>query len=298
MPRQDQFFRYLSIIRLLRRNGTATFSQIRSFVAEEASGEERSGKLMIRTFQRDLEAIRSLYRIDIGYDFSGRCYRILSDDHSDLNNRLIESAETLHTLRMAGKLEEYLFFEKRKAAGTHHLQGLLMAIRTRTIIELRHQKYDDDAPTVRTLQPYALRESRGRWYLVAREKGDGRIKTFGLDRILGFQNTAGRFDYPEGFSVNEHYRHCFGVIKPDNEQPVEILLSFDAEQGKYIKSYPLHESQEVIADNGEELRIRLKLYLTYDLVQEIMSYGDRVRVIQPGMLQAMIRQMARKMSGH
>jgi len=52
-------------------------------------------------------------------------------------------------------------------------------------------------------------------------------------------------------------------------------------QGKYIKSLPLHETQKILIDNDKELRISLEIYLTYDFKQEILSYGENVKVIEP-----------------
>jgi predicted DNA-binding transcriptional regulator YafY len=58
-------------------------------------------------------------------------------------------------------------------------------------------------------------------------------------------------------------------------------LSFNPLQGKYVKSLPLHESQVILKDNEQELLIKLTLFVTYDLLMEILSYGDNVRVLQP-----------------
>jgi predicted DNA-binding transcriptional regulator YafY len=144
-----------------------------------------------------------------------------------------------------------------------------------------HQKFDSDEPRERPVEPYALKESKGRWYLLAKDRNDRRIKTFGLDRILDFQSTPGRFDYPQNLDVNEMFRYCFGVINPDESPPDQIILSFEPEQGKFIKSYPIHESQTILTDNSRELRISLTLFITHDLVMEILSYGMAVKIISP-----------------
>jgi predicted DNA-binding transcriptional regulator YafY len=292
MAKQDYFLRYLLIIRKLRNNGTATFEEIREFLETERELRDLSGTISLRTFQRDLKEIATLFRVTIAFDYNRKAYYIEEDEGSDLNNRLVESLDTIHSLSMAHDMGSYMYFEKRKANGSQHLFGFLHAIKNHIVLELKHQKFDDDIPTVRAVAPYALKESRGRWYLVAKDMGDKRIKTFGLDRVLDFQNTPGRFDYPRDFDVNRHFRYCFGVINPDNAQPEEIILSFDPEQGKYIRSYPLHESQLVVIDNASELRIKLHLYVTYDLIQEVLSYGDRVRVIAPDELKTRVMEIA------
>lgn len=281
MAKQDFFFRYMLIIRKLRSAGKATFQEIADFIKEEREWEDYEVEISSRTFQRDVKEIRNLFRIDISYDFSDKTWFIGEDDYSGMNNRLLESLDTLHSLGRAHDMGKYIYFEKRQAQGTHHLSGLIKAIRKRTILELEHQKFVDEVATRRLIAPYALKESLGRWYIVAKDLGDKKIKVFGLDRILSFTQTHRIFDYPPGFDVNEHFRYCFGIIKPDDQQPENIILSFDAEQGKYIRSYPLHESQAIIAESPEELRISLYLYITYDLVQEILSYGNKVRVLVP-----------------
>lgn len=284
MAKQDYIFRYLTIIRKIRRSGEATFREISGYIAKESAFLDRPFSISARTFMRDLNEIRMLFRIDIRYDFSRGVYYIAEDQHSDLNNRMLESIETINSLKMVSDVAPYMFFEKRKAHGTHHLDGLIHAIRDRAVIRLVHQKYDHDEATERLAEPYALKESKGRWYLLARDRNDRRVKTFGLDRILDFQATANRFDYPAGLDVNAMFRYCFGVINPDDAQPHEIVLSFEPEQGKYIKSYPIHESQVILADNEKELLIGLTLFITHDLVMEILSYGIFVKVISPEIL--------------
>jgi predicted DNA-binding transcriptional regulator YafY len=70
-----------------------------------------------------------------------------------------------------------------------------------------------------------------------------------------------------------------------------VILSFDPFQGKYIKSLPLHDTQEIIKDTERELRIRLTLYLTHDFLMKLLSYGDTVKVIKPKQLAVKLRNI-------
>jgi len=208
-------------------------------------------------------------------------YQIREEEQSELNNRILESIDTINSLKMVTDVSQYMFFEKRMAQGTQHFSGLLHAIRGRFLIKLIHQKFRDDQPTQRDVAPLALKESKGRWYLLGREQHGTRIKTFGLDRILSFEITPNRFDYPLNFDVDQIFRFCFGVINPEGTEPEEIILSFDDEQGKYIKSYPIHETQTILSDNKDALQISLKLMITHDFIMEILSYGDSVCILSP-----------------
>ncbi|MCC6186039.1 MAG: WYL domain-containing protein [Chitinophagaceae bacterium] len=80
------------------------------------------------------------------------------------------------------------------------------------------------------------------------------------------------------------------MINPSDDKPQDIILSFDPLQGKYIKSLPLHETQQILEDNDIELRIKLKLYVTQDLYMELLSYGANIKVIEPKLLAKQVRQ--------
>ncbi len=59
-----------------------------------------------------------------------------------------------------------------------------------------------------------------------------------------------------------------------------MILSFHLIQGKYIKSLPLHNSQQILIDNEEELRIKLTLFITHDLLMVLFYHGHNMRVLQ------------------
>ena len=52
------------------------------------------------------------------------------------------------------------------------------------------------------------------------------------------------------------FDQVIGVEISDKELQ-SVVLSFDPQQGKYIKSLKLHRSQKVLIDNNEEVRIQI-----------------------------------------
>ena len=117
--------------------------------------------------------------------------------------------------------------------------------------------------------------------LLSKDLKDEKIKSFALDRLTNLEITNHKFEYPKEYNMEENYRYCFGIVNPENEEPQNILLSFDPFQGKYIKSLPLHETQEIVIDNEEELQIKLKLCITEDLIMELLSFCDDIKVLKP-----------------
>jgi predicted DNA-binding transcriptional regulator YafY len=272
--------RFNLIIKKLRK-GEATFNEINDFLIRESELQDASYSISKRTFQRDLDEIRSLYNIDIQYDFSRRVYFFSEDENPDINNRMLEAFDLFSALNMSEHSSEYIYFEKRRAQGTGHFYGLLHAIKNRFSIEMRYQKFWDPLPSERKLNPLALKEFKGRWYLLARDENGTAIKTYGLDRISDFTISKRRyekFDYKE---LHKAFENCFGIINPVELKPEKIVLSFTSEQGKYLKTQPLHESQTVLIDTEDEYRISVLLRVTHDLIMELLSHGENLKVISP-----------------
>src|SRR5690606_39234584 len=125
-------------------------------------------------------------------------------------------------------------------------------------------------------------EARNRWYLLCHDVGKQALRLFGIDRMSGLEFTKKKFTKPNELDVENIFHSSFGIILPEAGQKVEeVVLSFSSFQGKYVKSLPLHESQEIIEDNGKELVIKLRIYITHDFIMELLSFGKDVKVTAP-----------------
>lgn len=289
MSRRESIARYNLIIKKLRKH-PSSLKEISRYLADESELQDYNFSISARTFQRDVEDIRSLYNIDIQYNYSQKVYCIESDAQPDVNERILEAFDTFNALNISDRLSDYIHFERRHPQGTENLHGLLHAVKHQVQIRFRYQKYWDDEISHRVCEPYALKEFKNRWYVLANDLKDGAVKSFALDRLSELEISKTKFKHPNNFNVNEHFKNSFGIISPNKAVPEQIVLSFDPMQGKYIKSLPLHGSQQILVDTDDELRIGLTLYVTHDFLMELLSYGDSVQVIEPQSLLAEIKK--------
>lgn len=280
MSKRESIARYNLIIKKLRKK-PVNFKEIADYLALESEIQDHDFNISKRTFQRDLRDISSLYHIDIEYDRSRKVYAIEFDQQPAMAERIFEAFDTFNALNLSDRLSKHIHFEKRKPQGTEHLYGLLHAIKNRLKINFTYHKFWEDQLTKRTLEPYALKEFNNRWYILGKEISNDFVKSFALDRLSDLELLKEKFEMPKDFDVNQHYKYCFGIVGPNQQTPENIILSFNTFQGKYIKSLPLHESQHILIDNDEELRISLKLYPTHDFFMELLSFGENVKVIAP-----------------
>jgi len=280
MSKKESISRYSIIINTLRKR-SSTFKEIQEKLALESELQDYDFNISKRTFQRDVKDINSIYSIAIQYDFSLKTYFIDFEDQQDVKGRVLEAFDIFNALNISDRLSNHIHFEQRKPQGTDHLFGLLHAIKNNLQLKFTYYKFWEDDLTERSLDPYALKEFKNRWYVVGNDPKNGVIKSFALDRLSDLVITNKKFYKPNAFQVNQYYKNSFGIISPNEDTPEDIVLSFTPFQGKYIKTLPLHHTQHILRDTEDELRISLKLYITHDFFMEILSLGDKVKVIQP-----------------
>ena len=280
MSKRESTARLILIVNKLRKKHS-TFHEIYDYLDEESDLQEYNFRVSKRTFQRDLEDIRSIYNIDIQYNYSSKVYFIESEVEGSMTERMLEAFDTFNALNVSDRIAQFIHFENRRPKGTENLYGIVHAIKNKKLITFSYGKFWDNFQTTRTLEPYALKEFNNRWYIIGKDSKDEKIKTFALDRLTDLQILVRSFTTPSSIDVEAHFRNCFGIISPNGQEPQKIVLSFEPHQGKYIKTLPLHTTQQVIKDTENELQIELHLCVTHDLIMELLSHGATMKVLEP-----------------
>jgi len=292
--------RYMLIIKRLKAKPYSSFKEVQGYVENQVEYlKMRDEKLKMgfskRTFERDKGEISTIFGIDIEYSVKEKGYFISQSELENMNfTRRMEAFDLFHSLSLVEDLSPYIHLEKRRPQGTEHLFGLLHAIKNQFKIRFTYQKFWEETSGQRLVEPYGLKEFRNRWYVLAKDSKDQKVKTFALDRLTNLEFTSQTFRFDTNLNFQELFQDCFGIISPVNEKPQDVVLSFEQVQGKYIKSLPLHHSQQIQADNDDELRIGLRLCITHDFVMELLSYGESMTVLQPQSLIQKIKEEHRK----
>lgn len=295
MSKRSYIHRYQLIIKKLKGKQYCSFNELQRYVEVQFAYLQMQDEALNmgfskRTLQRDIKEIYSLFGINIEYSTANKGY-FITQSHITNNNYecVFEAFDLLSLHSLAQDIAPMIQLETRKPRGTEHLFGLLHAIKNRFQISFAYQPFWQATVSQRTVQPFALKEFKNRWYIIANDTFNDTIKTYALDRLMDLEISTTKFYLLDAFNIQDYYRYCFGIITPEDEEPEIIILSFNSLQGKYIKSLPLHQSQQILTDTETILVIQLELYITYDFVMEILSFGDNVKVIQPELLKYKIK---------
>ena len=250
-----------------------------------------------RTLQRDIKDIREIYHIDIQYNKSIKKYEIVEDNDLYALN-LFEAFDVFRALQNYGNLSKLIAFDHRHPkgtphpAGTQHLSTLLQAIKQRKQLQLHYYKFwGSKEVQIRTIEPYLLKESQRRWYVLALDVDKKLLRVFGLDRINSIEDMGIKRMYDPPKEIEHFFDDSFGVwVDNDRTKAEKVILSFRRNEkdsffipnpAEYLRAMPLHRSQVFIKDTPKEIILALKVKITPDFVKEILSYGVYVRVIEP-----------------
>lgn len=271
--------RYLFIIRYVKNHPFCSKKEIIEYIVTQFSerGNDQKLGLSERNLTRDFDEIRNTFGLSIDYNYLNKGYSIPGDEQQDpIVDQLMENIDLLH-IGIDGGLPDFIQPEKRRSRGTEYLLPLKNAITNIKTVEFTYKKFYPNVVEPKSVQPYMLKESRGRWYLLGLDQNKN-PKSYGLDRINELEVLDKTFRKNIEIDWNEMYKYSFAMF---TNQPVEnVVLSFDQRDGNYIEAMPIHFSQ-TITHQEDRVIVKLKIRITLDFLMELMSRSWSVEVIAP-----------------
>lgn len=184
-----------------------------------------------------------------------------------------------------------------KYEGTRLLPFFQKAIPEDRRVRFDYQAFHAQQPKSVLFDPYALREYDQRWYVLGHSHfpGEGFIRTFPLERIQGVPETVGSHPgKPKNYRPESYWENIVGISRKTGDGVEEVLLKFDAEQGKYFKTKPFYPKFEEVEETADSLTVRLEIIVNNEIVGKIASLGKRVKVLQPESLAEKVRSFFRE----
>lgn len=177
-----------------------------------------------------------------------------------------------------------------RAKGLELIPSLYDAVRNRQEILLIYRKFGSESNDRLTFHPYLLKEFRNRWYVTGYSTSRRKVISLGLDRILDMHLTGDQFTRMPDFDPRSYFRDSYGITEAGLKAE-RVVLRFEPTQGPYLRSQPIHDSQQILEDDAVSFVISLNVRLTYELRQMILGYGPDVRVLEPPSLAEEIREL-------
>lgn len=285
--------RYVWLVDLLNTHGKLTREQINELWLRSSAGD--GNPLPERTFYHYRRAIEEIFKIEIACNKRGEYY-IRHEEGARSNGMtdwLLDSFAVNNLLADSPDIADRIEIEEVPSA-REYLPVIINSLREGMAIRFDYAGFNRSM-TERGIEfhPYFLKRYKQRWYMIGKRVKSRDLRTYALDRVKGVETTGQRFQLPEGLSLTDIFGNILGVTSSKaDERTVRIRAT--RTQAKYFRALPLHASQkeELVADDYSIFTYRLKL--NYELVHELMSLGDGVKVLAPKELQLMVTTELRK----
>lgn len=273
------FKRYIWLVDLINRRKYVSFKEI-SEAWMRSPLNETGDPLSERTFFNHKDAIAGMFGIEILNDRSLGFYIGRSDVGSDETSDWM-----LHTLCLNNVLHENADMKDRilmekVPSSERFLTDIISAMRDFRVISLCYQSFRHPEPFCFNVHPYCVKYFKQRWYLLG--DSDLGLRIYSLDRFVDMEELEEHFEIPKGFDAEEYFGNYFGVII--GEEPEDVKIRVVPDQVKYFRTLPLHGSQrETVQEDGSSV-FSYHIAPTFDFVQEILSHGADVEVLEPAEL--------------
>lgn len=299
MPKQNSsvlFNRYIWLIDLIYSAGYITREEIDRRWSRASLNFDHESMIPERTFHRYKDAIQEMFQIDIRYNKSRGYYIENTEDiqRDELRQWLIGTFAVENLIGESSELRRRILLEDIPS-GQRHLTPIIEAMRDGVKIRIMYQSFHSAEPSTFILAPYCVRVFRQRWYVLGTSEKGKELRLYGLDRILNTERTTTPFVLPPNFDAEAFFANGYGVTV-DERKPEIVRISVDAYQANYLRSLPIHPSQEETERNNDYSVFQFFIVPTYEFIKELLSYGGTLEVLSPKWLRKEMKQEARTMN--
>ena len=170
---------------------------------------------------------------------------------------------------------------------------LQQAIVKKREVNLRYHSLSEKTIIDVELCPYHLLHNDRAWYVLGRSSLHKSVRAFKLDHIGELTTTERCFVDGENFDVYEYLGRAWSMI-PEG-RIYNIKLRFLPEVAYDVVEVQWHSTQKVAFEDDGSAIIEFRVDGLNEITWWILSYGDKVQVLAPRILQRRIVEIARKM---
>lgn len=313
---KQALLRYKIIDELICRKNYPTMQDIIS-LCDYRIGKEFSKE----TIQKDIEAMKNDLSLGFeapikynrtykGYEYTDEDFSINTTNLNEVEKLQIKTASeillqfkesklgesiqtTIQRLHIQVNSPELLYrdriieFENSNFKNYDLLQDLYQAIKNQNNINLIYYDHEINDISAYTVFPLLLKEYRNNWYLIIEIENNDPV-ALNLNYIFDIFEMETQTRPDKIVDFDKYLEHSIG-IEIDSDYLEEVEIMYKADVANEIKSNPLHKSQQIIKEhkNGDVLA-KYHLYITDELISEILKFGSKAFVVKNELVQQMI----------
>lgn len=282
-------------------------SHLNNLISEYYPGEGIATRTLrndIKTFKDPIEGFGAPLLIRAGkYIYSDSNFSIAKKPLLPYENYLIEASQQLlerfenHPKydRLSEALIKFtdddkqenrvLFYDHNEEyKGIKYLKPLYLAIQKKQVLKITYQKSPEAEINNYTFHPHILKQYNRRWFVFGyNSKTDNWLWSIPLDdRLVKYEFDPDSSYLESNIDWNSHFRNLVGIRRNKEDIPQFIKLKFNSEgRLNLFRSKPLVPDFDESLLPGEENVVHFETVINLELIQQILSYGKDLEVLEP-----------------
>ena len=167
-----------------------------------------------------------------------------------------------------------------------HLQSLLKAIGTSSVIEIKYFSIEKNETTQRKVEPVGIYYLGSHWYLVAfcQLRNDYRnFRTDKIDKLTFMEETISKTHPPLQSFINQ---------MSVERQVVEVVIDVESDVVKYLGKQKYYNGFVKKENRGDHVRVHFLTGSLMGFARWFMLFGDHAKIVKPAELNVMVAGIA------
>lgn len=279
--------KYIWVVKTIHRAGRITLKELNEKWRANVD-LSRGEDLPRQTFDRWKGGILDLFGILIDCEQRGGYHYYIANpkelSEGKLRTWLLNTYGTAETLSSNLSIHDRILTENIPSS-QDHLSTVLEAMKSNNMLHITFKAFTMKEPKRFLVEPYCVKMSAQRWYMLARNTEHKNLRLYSLDRIEAVEISNTRFVLPDDFNAKDYFAEFFGIVLDESVPLQTIILRADKYHQNYMRTLPLHPTQREIFACDDYADFELKLRPTYDFYMKLMSFGNMIKVLEPKNLQ-------------
>ena len=283
------FKSYIWLVNTIAR-GPISRAEIDEKWAHASANSYKQDSIPESNFHRWKTTVEELFGIKIKCNGYNEYYIEEAADlrGGDLRMRMLNMMSVNNLLKDSKELSDQILFEP-VPSGEKFLTPIIEAMRDKCVLQMTYQGFGKPHPYTFPIEPYCLKMFKQRWYVLVYAPDIDQMRVYSLDRIHAIEPTKQKYKLPKDFNAEAYFRDTYGVSGSDDE-PETIEIKIDAYQANYLRTLPLHSSQEEIERQEKYSIFRYNVVPTFEFIQELRKHGSVLEVLKPQWLRDKFRK--------
>ena len=240
-----------------------------------------------------LPQLMSLYLLrSLGAHLTGTPFQAEIDELFKIIHSVLPDRHAAHLERIARVSLPLLHGARDYSSSAVFVADLQKALLQQYRIRLKYAKKGNNEVHDYEVDPYTLVFHKGGIYLLGNAHTRAGMRLFALERIRGVEVTRQRFEIPDSYQPEAHFKSAFGLV---SDAPMKVRVRFSAEIAHAVKDRIWMPGQKIYTDSGGRAVVEFEAAGLMELTSWILSYGIHAEVLEPPELRKEVRRQVKEM---